>query len=161
MRIEVDAQNRAPFEDAGGPEMQSLTSSVIGAAITIHRALGPGFVEAIYENALCIELDERDISFERQLGVSVFFREVELGFHRLDLLVDGVLVVELKAIERLGGAHFATVRSYLRAFDIQHGLILNFGRTTLDIKRVAALPKTKNQSSLSPFPRFPRPPGRE
>ncbi|MFC1610844.1 GxxExxY protein [Myxococcota bacterium] len=81
-------------------------------------------------------LAHRRVSFERQVGVSVFFREIELGFHRLDLLVNGELIVELKAMRRLEDVHFAIVRSYLRAFSLRHALLFNFGKRILEIKRV-------------------------
>jgi GxxExxY protein len=117
---------------------QELTGSVIGAAIEVHRALGPGFLESVYENALAIELKARGICFERQLDVPIRYRESEVGLHRLDLLVAGLIVVELKAVKALDDVHFAVVRSYLRATGREHGLILNFAKPTLEIKRVIA-----------------------
>jgi GxxExxY protein len=117
-------------------EHEELTGSIIGAAIEVHRRLGPGFVESVYEEALCLELRRREIPFSRQLAVSVLYRGTEVGLHRLDLFVDGCLVVELKAVKTLQDLHFVVVRSYLRAVGGRHALILNFAKETLDVKRV-------------------------
>src|SRR5512138_3731422 len=117
-------------------EHEELTGSVIGAAIEVHKVLGPGFLEAIYENALALELQARGIRFERQLAVPILYRGSEVGHHQLDLLAAGVIVVELKAVKALEDVHFAVVRSYLRATGREHGLILNFAKPRLEIKRV-------------------------
>lgn len=122
-------------------ELEELTGPIIGAAIEVHRALGPGFVEAVYENALAIELRERNIAFERQVPVSVHYRGHVVGLHRLDMLVAEQIVVELKAVKELTDTHFAVVRSYLRAVDRTHGLILNFAKHALEAKRVRARPE--------------------
>jgi len=117
-------------------EYEELTGQIIGAAIEVHKALGPGFLESIYENALAIELRHRKIPYSRQLAVPVFYRDSEVGFHRLDLFVANQIVVELKTCKELVDAHFVIVRSYLRAVAQQHGLLLNFAKPTLEIKRV-------------------------
>ena len=117
---------------------EELTGRIIGAAIEVHKALGPGYLEVVYENALVIELRARDIPFQRQLAVPIVYRGSEVGMHRLDLFVEGLVVVELKAVKAVEDVHFAVVRSYLRAIGREHGLILNFARPTLEIKRVIA-----------------------
>ena len=119
-------------------EHEDLTGKIIGAAIEVHKALGPGFIESIYENALAVELRHRGIRFHRQVSVPVLYRNVEVGLHRLDLLVDDLIVVELKAMKVVTDTHFAFVRSYLSAIAREHGLILNFAKPTLEIKRVKA-----------------------
>jgi len=119
-------------------EHEDLTGRIIGAAIEVHRTLGPGFLESIYENALAIELRRRDIPFSRQLAVPVLYHGAEVGFHRLDMLVDDLIVVELKTSKRFADIDFVVVRSYLRAVDREHGLLLNFATSTLDVKRVHA-----------------------
>jgi GxxExxY protein len=113
-----------------------LSGIVIGAAIEVHRKLGPGFIEAFYEEALCIELEHLGVVFERQKAVSVFYRDRKIGEHRLDLLVDGKLVVELKATKGIEDVHFAIVRSYMKATNVEAGIILNFAAMPLAIKRV-------------------------
>jgi GxxExxY protein len=113
-----------------------LSDRIIGAAIHVHRALGPGFLESIYETALCLELSKRKISFVRQYVVPVLYEGVEVGEHHLDLFVADEMVVELKAVRALEPVHFAIVRSYLRAVGRGQGLLLNFARPALEIKRV-------------------------
>jgi GxxExxY protein len=122
-------------------EHEKLSGDIIAAAIAVHRNLGPGFLEAVYENALCLELRARNVALERQLIVPVFYRSSEVGAHRLDLVVDERMVVELKAIKTIENIHFAVVRSYLTAIGLEHGLILNFAKLTLEIKRVRRLSK--------------------
>lgn len=117
-------------------EHEELTGQIIGAAIAVHEALGPGFLEAIYEEALVVELRLRGIAFTRQHSVPVIYREVEVGVHRLDLFVANLIVVELKAIQAIDRVHFAVVRSYLRAVGRKHGLILNFALAKLQPERV-------------------------
>ena len=119
-------------------EHGDLTGKIIGAAIDVHKELGPGFLESLYENALCVELRHRGIAFARQVSVPVLYRGVEIGLHRVDLLVSGEIVVELKAVRRLDDIHFVTVRSYLHALGKSHRLLLNFTKKTLEVKRVAA-----------------------
>jgi GxxExxY protein len=113
-----------------------LTGRVIGAAIRVHEALGPGFLESVYEEALCIELTAQRIGFERQRSVAIRYREKSVGEHRLDLLVEKQLVVELKAIAAFEAAHYAIVRSYLKAVDCTLGLLINFAAPTVQVKRV-------------------------
>ncbi len=118
------------------PGNKELSGRVINAAIKVHQALGPGFLESIYENALCVELGRRGIGFERQKAVPVQYEGVTVGEHRLDLLVEGVLVVELKAVSELEKVFFAVSRSYMKAVGVEDGLILNFATMPLTIKRV-------------------------
>jgi GxxExxY protein len=117
-------------------EHQELTEKIIGAAIEVHKRLGPGFLESIYENALVIELGKRSLKADQQRQISVQYDGVEVGKHILDLLVEDTIVVELKAIKNLEDIHFAIVRSYLRAAGRRHGLLLNFQKPTLEVKRV-------------------------
>jgi GxxExxY protein len=120
-------------------EHEELSQAIIGAAIAVHKELGPGFLEVVYENALGLELEVRGLQFKRQLLVPVLYRNVEVGMHRLDLVVDERMVVELKAIKSLDTVHFAVARSYLNAIGLDHGLLLNFAKLTLEIKRVGRL----------------------
>jgi len=103
-----------------------LAYSVIGAAIEVHRALGPGFLEAAYEAALDVELGHRSIRFERQKVIPVSYRDRTIALHRLDFLVDERLIVELKAVEFLVPIHFAQMVSYLAATGLSLGLLINF-----------------------------------
>lgn len=119
-----------------GHQFDDLSGRVIEAAIAVHRELGPGFLESIYEAALCTAFRHRGIVYECQKEVPIFFEAEELGVHRLDLVVEGKLVVELKAIKALEDVHFAQLRSYLKATGLQVGLLLNFNSPTLVVKRV-------------------------
>ena len=119
-------------------EYECLTGEIIGAAIEVHRTLGPGFVESVYENALALELKKRAIVHEQQLEVAIRYQGMVVGTHVLDLFVANRIVVELKAIKNLEDVHFAIARSYLRAVGQEHGLLLNFAKPTLEAKRVLA-----------------------
>ena len=113
-----------------------LTGKIIAAAIAVHRDLGPGFLESLYEEALCIELDWLQISFERQKRVPLYYRSRRIGEHRLDLFLDNSVVIELKAIKALEAIHFTMVRSYMKATGVESGLLFNFATMPLTIKRV-------------------------
>ena len=117
-------------------EHEELTGKIIAAAIEVHRQLGPGFLESIYESALVIALHQMGLKVEQQVEIIVEYAGMEVGRHRLDLLIEGTIIVELKAIKNLEDVHFAIVRSYLKAAGKQHGLLLNFAKTTLEVKRV-------------------------
>lgn len=119
-------------------EHEELTGPLIGAAIAVHKELGPGFLESVYDNALVVELRRRSIPFQRQVAVPILYQDIEVGMHRLDLFVSDEIVVELKAVKDITDLHFAIVRSYLRAVNRKHGLILNFSKQTLEVKRVLA-----------------------
>jgi GxxExxY protein len=103
-----------------------MAHAVIGAAIEVHRQLGPGFLESIYEEALCVELTDREIFFERQKEISVLYKERPIGKHRIDLLIGQSLIVELKTVEALADIHKAQVISYLKATRLSLGLLINF-----------------------------------
>ncbi|NLF08454.1 MAG: GxxExxY protein [Pirellulaceae bacterium] len=119
-----------------GYDFEALSGQIIEAAICVHKELGPGFLESIYESALKVALRHRGIVYESQKEVTVIFKNEEVGVHRLDLLVDSMIVVELKAVKALEDVHFAQVRSYLRATGLHVGLLLNFNAPTLIVKRI-------------------------
>ncbi|MFN0245570.1 MAG: GxxExxY protein [Kofleriaceae bacterium] len=123
-------------------EVDVLAHQLIGAAIEVHRALGPGFVESVYQQALAIELSHRDIPFSQQPVEQIYYRHQLVGEHRLDLVVGGKLLVELKAVETINNQHLAQMLSYLRATGFELGLILNFHAAVLreGIRRV--VPRT-------------------
>ena len=129
----MNLETRKPGSGLGDFE---LSERVIAAAIRVHKELGPGFLEIMYEEALAIELSAAGFAFERQKLLPVFYREHLIGQHRLDLVVEGRLILELKAISQLEKIHFAIVRSYLKASGLDDALLLNFASTKLVIKRV-------------------------
>ena len=107
-------------------DMETLTNQLIGAAIEVHRILGPGYIESVYEEALARELYLRAIPFERQKAIDIKYKGIIIGEGRLDLLIDHKLIVELKAVEKLMPVHSVQVHSYLKATKIQLGLLINF-----------------------------------
>ena len=117
--------------------LNQLSHNVIGAAIEVHRVLGPGFLESVYEEALAIELNLRDIPFVRQPPFAVAYKGFSVGEGRLDFLVGERLIIELKAVDKLLPIHSAQVLSYLKITGCQLGILMNFNdRTLIDgIKR--------------------------
>jgi GxxExxY protein len=126
---------------------EELTGQIIACAIEVHKALGPGFLESIYEAALMVELRRAGLRVEQQKSLPVYYREVLVGEYRLDLLVEDLIVVELKAISVLEDIHFVIVRSYLKAVSLEHGLLFNFATMLLTVKRVIYQP---NQNPVPP-----------
>jgi GxxExxY protein len=116
---------------------RELTGRIIGAALRVHQVLGPGFLESVYEEALCLELDSICVPYERQRTIPVIDRGRKVGEHRPDLIVEGKVIVELKAVRALDNIHFATARSYMKASGLSSGLLLNFAVMPLTVKRVA------------------------
>ena len=106
--------------------LDSLVRRVIGAAMSVHRALGPGFSESVYEEALCIELSALRIAHARQVVIELAYRGQRVGQQRLDVLVEGVLVLELKSVEAISKLHKAQLNSYLNATGHKLGLLINF-----------------------------------
>jgi GxxExxY protein len=117
---------------AGKLRNQELTDRIIAAAIRVHRDLDPGFLENIYEEGLAVEFALTGIQFIRQKPIALFYKDRQIGEHRLDFLVEGKIIVELKAISALEDIHFAIGRSYL---NLEDGLLLNFATLPLTIKR--------------------------
>jgi len=112
-------------------ETEHVGKQVLDAAFQVHRSLGPGFVEKMYEEALCVELSARGIGFVRQKPVQVFYRERLIGTHRLDLLVEDAVIIEIKAVENLLPIHEAQLISYLTATGLRLGYLLNFNNHLL------------------------------
>ena len=108
-------------------DVNSLTGSIIGAAIEVHRALGPGLLEAVYEECLCYELAQKKIGFQRQYRLPVRYKDVymECGY-RIDLLVEDRIVLELKAVDRITALHEAQLLSYLKSGNWNIGFLINF-----------------------------------
>ena len=126
-----------------------LTSKIIGCAMTVHKALGNGFQEVIYQRALEIELADKGITFSREYEMPIFYREQHIGTRRVDFLVENVISVELKAITKLEDVHFAQAINYLEAYNLEIGLLINFGETSLNFKRLANKKFKSEQSQKS------------
>jgi len=121
-------------------DINKLTGEVIGAAIEVHRTLGPGLLESAYEECLCRELELRGISYERQVPVAVQYKGIQLDCgYRLDIIVEGCVVLELKACNRLEPIHEAQLLTYLKLTKKKYGLLINFNVPVLKngVKRMA------------------------
>jgi len=114
----------------------ALTEKIIGCAMEVHKQLGNGFQEVIYQRALAIEFDLQGLSYEREKEMPVFYKERQIGTRRVDFLVENVVSVELKAITQLENTNLTQAINYLEAYDLEIGLLLNFGAKTLEFKRV-------------------------
>jgi GxxExxY protein len=116
----------------------ALSHRIIGCAIEVHRQLGPGLLESIYERALVIELKAAGLAFKRQVSIPLYYKGVLLGEHRPDLIVEDQVVVEVKSIEQIAAVHTMQMVTYLRVANLELGLILNFNSGVMrdGIKRV-------------------------
>ncbi len=115
--------------------MEELSGRVIGAAMRVHSTLGPGFTEAVYQNAMAIEMTLEGIPFEREVKLEVRYRGELVGQYRSDLMVAGVLILELKAVQTILPEHEVQVVNYLAATGLEQALLLNFGAKSLQIKK--------------------------
>ena len=123
-----------------------LTSKIIGCAMEVHNILGNGFQEVIYQRALEIEFRNNNIEFVREFEMPIFFKGTEIGRRRVDFLVNGLISVELKAISKLENVHFAQAMNYLEAYNLEIGLLINFGETSLNFKRFSNKKYVQNLS---------------
>lgn len=117
-------------------DINELTHKIIGCAMQVHCTLGNGFQEVIYQRALAIEFAYHALEFEREKEMELFYREQSIGTRRVDFFVEGRVMVELKAVEKLEEVHLAQAINYLEAYDIADGLLINFGGRSLEFKRV-------------------------
>ena len=115
---------------------KELSYKIIGVAMEVHRILGPGFLEAVYEAALAHELTLRGIPFERQKGLPVYYKGQLVGHYVADFVVDGQIILELKAVSALTKAHEAQAHNYLAATGLRLAILLNFGADSLEQKRI-------------------------
>lgn len=109
----------------------TVTEQVLGCAIEVHKHLGPGLLESVYETALCIELGALGLAFTRQIGVPLYYKGELISEHRPDLVVGDRVIVEVKSIERLDPIHTAQMLTYLRVTGLRTGLVLNFNTAML------------------------------
>jgi len=113
-----------------------ITSKIIGAAMRVHSALGNGFQEVIYQRALKIEMSDTGLNFFREQELPIYYKNQQIGKRRVDFLVENVVSVELKALTELEDVHLAQAINYLEAYDLEVGLLINFGGKSLEYKRV-------------------------
>jgi GxxExxY protein len=122
-----------------------VTAKIIGAAFEVHKLLGNGFQEVIYQRALEKEMGLQGLSFAREYEMPIYYKEEQIGMRRVDFLVDGVISVELKAIIKLEDVHMAQAINYLEAYNLEIGMLINFGAKSLEFKRLIN-PKFNNQN---------------
>lgn len=113
-----------------------LTARIIGCSIEVHKALGNGFQEVIYQKALEIEMHQQGLNFSREFEMPIFYRDQRIGTRRVDFLVENTVSVEIKAITKLEDVHFAQAINYLEAYNLEIGLLINFGERSLNFKRL-------------------------
>lgn len=117
-------------------DINALTHKIIGCAMQVHKALGNGFQEVIYQRALAIEFTFQGLNYEREKEMELFYRGENIGTRRVDFFVERKVMVEIKAIEQLLDVHKAQAINYCEAYNIADGLLINFGSKSLDFKRV-------------------------
>lgn len=122
-----------------------LTGKIIGAAMEVHKYLGNGFQEVVYQRALSIELNLQNLAHEREKEMELSYKGYDIGRRRVDFFVEDKIMVEIKAVTELEDVHLAQAINYLEAYGLEIGLLINFGNTSLQFKRVMK-PKPKNQS---------------
>lgn len=116
--------------------IEQLTYKINGCAMTVHRELGPGFQEVIYQRSLAIELEKQGISFAREVPQRLYYKGHDVGSRRADFVVEGRVVVELKAVVRLEDVHIAQAKNYTVAYNFPQGLLINFGGKSLEFKKM-------------------------
>lgn len=125
------------YKNEDEPEdINALTHKIIGCAMQVHNTLGNGFQEVIYQKALAIEFVFQRLEFAREMEMDLFYREEYIGSRRVDFFVEDRVMVEIKAVEKLEDVHKAQAINYCEAYNIAHGLLINFGSTSLEFKRV-------------------------
>ena len=113
-----------------------ITEKIIGCCMKVHNTLGNGFQEVIYQRAIAIELDKINLPFEREVGMTIFYDDRNIGTRRVDFLIDDKISVEIKAVAALDNIHLAQALNYIEAFKIEIGMLINFGNTRLEFKRL-------------------------
>ncbi|MEP2671283.1 MAG: GxxExxY protein [Cyclobacteriaceae bacterium] len=113
-----------------------ITEKIIGCAMKVHNTLGNGFQEVIYQRALAIELEKTKLLFTRELEMPIYYENIEIGTRRVDFLIEDKIILELKAVTSLDKVHLAQALNYLEAFKLEIGLLINFGNTRLEFKRL-------------------------
>jgi len=115
---------------------EDITKAIIGCEMTVHRFLGNGFQEVIYQRALEIEMQLQGLHFLREMEMPIFYREQQIGKRRVDFFVENLIMVELKAVIKMEDVHLAQAMNYLEAYKMEIGLLINFGARSLEFKRV-------------------------
>jgi len=129
---------------------EELTHRIIGCAMKVHRTLGNGFQEVIYQRSLAIEMTKQGLGFKREMEMKIYYEGEEVGLRRVDFFVEDTIMVELKAVISLEEAHLAQAMNYCQAYGLPIGLLINFGSKSLDFKRVYNLNHPENKAYKNP-----------
>jgi len=121
------------------------TGRIIGAAMQVHKILGNGFQEVIYQRALALEMPYHDLNFKREFEMPIYYRDTHIGTRRVDFLVNDMISVEIKAVIQLEDVHLAQAINYLEAYNLEVGLLINFGSKSLTFKRLINTKYKKTQ----------------
>jgi GxxExxY protein len=113
-----------------------LTEKIIGCSMKVHNALGNGFQEVIYQRSLALELERHGLSFQREVEMTIYYEGIAVGNRRADFLVEDKIMIEIKALTQLENVHLAQALNYLEAYKLEVGLLINFGSTRLQFKRL-------------------------
>ncbi len=131
---------------------EDLTHKIIGCAMEVHKTLGNGFQEVIYQRALAIEMRTQGLDFEREKEIPIFYKGQDIGTRRVDFFVENKIMVELKAIIQLEDVHLAQAMNYLEAYNMEIGLLINFGAKSLQFKRVHNNRLNRDSEGLKDYP---------
>lgn len=123
-----------------------ITQKIIGCAMKVHSTLGNGFQEVIYQRALAIEMGKQGLEFAREMEMPIFYESEVIGTRRVDFFVESKIMVELKALTQLEKVHLAQALNYLEAYKMEIGLLLNFGNTRLEFKRLTLQRKLEQEN---------------
>lgn len=115
---------------------EELTRKIIGCAMKVHSVLGNGFQEVIYQRALAIKMEKQNLSFKREMEMTIFYDSIDIGTRRVDFFVEDLIMLELKALIKLEDVHLAQTMNYCQAYKLPIGLLINFGAKSLEFKRV-------------------------
>ncbi len=132
------------YSEQNGYKYSDITGKIIGCAMEVHRILGNGFQEVIYQRALAAEMNLKSIAFNREFEMPIIYKEEQIGTRRVDFLVEDIISVEIKAIIKMEDVHLAQAINYLEAYNLEIGLLINFGAKSLEFKRLIN-PKFKSK----------------
>ncbi len=131
---------------------EDITHRIIGCAMKVHGVLGSGFQEVIYQRALAIEMDKQGLHYQREMEMTIYYEDIDIGTRRVDFFVEEVIMLELKALSKLDDSHLAQAMNYCQAYNLPVGLLINFGARSLQFKRVYNLnhPENKDYKQNNP-----------
>ena len=132
-------------------QYREINEKIIGCAMKVHSKLGNGFQEVIYQRALAIEMDNSGLDFQREFEMPIYYSEIKIGSRRVDFLIEGKISVEIKAIKKLEDTELCQALNYLEAYNLEIGLLLNFGAKSLEFRRLVnpkATPKKESVKSI-------------